>query len=331
MNNLLRKLRLLCLVLVAPLAIGALPASDSFVAGSDQALTTYSASWTYAAGAWQVSAADGAVGPNSSDNEVGAFWNADSFSANQKSTVIIGRIAAGASVGPGVRMSSGNYYGAYSDTSDSYLFKVVSGTWTQLDIDTAWSASDSVELSVVGTTLTVKVNGTTTMTATDSSLSSGAAGITGYGNSWSLANISSWTGDSISGSAATLSSPTPSGTLGTSTTATIGTTTDQSSGTLYAVVDSAANLSGVTATQIKAGQKASGTSALASCNASVSTSTPSCGVTGLTAGTAYSYAEVQNNTNGDSNIVTGTFTTASGGGGGAAVPVFFYHYRTMKQ
>lgn len=112
-------------------------------------------------------------------------------------------------------------------------------------------------------------------------------------------------------SAATLSSPTPSGTLGTQTTATIGATTDQTSGTFYAVVDSAANLSGVTATQIKAGQKASGSAALAANSAAVSTTTPSAGVTGLTAGTLYSYAAVQNNSNGDSNVVTGTFTTAA--------------------
>lgn len=110
---------------------------------------------------------------------------------------------------------------------------------------------------------------------------------------------------------ATLSAATPSGTLGTTTTATIGATTNQTSGTFYAVTDSSGNLSGVTAAQIKAGQKASGAAALASCNVAVSTTTPSCGVTGLTAATAYAYAAVQNNTNGDSNVVTGTFTTAA--------------------
>ena len=107
---------------------------------------------------------------------------------------------------------------------------------------------------------------------------------------------------------ATLSLPTPSGTLTSETTATVGATTDQASGTFYAVVDSAANLSGVTAAQIKAGQKAAGTAALAAGNASVTTTTPSVSVTGLTAGTAYSYAVVQNNGT-DSNVATGTFTT----------------------
>lgn len=107
---------------------------------------------------------------------------------------------------------------------------------------------------------------------------------------------------------ATLSAPTA--TSVTATTATLGATTDQTSGTLYAVVDTAANLSGVTATEIKAGQKAGGAAALASANSAVSTTTPSAGVTGLSPYTIYSYAMVQNNANGDSNVVTGTFTTA---------------------
>lgn len=121
---------------------------------------------------------------------------------------------------------------------------------------------------------------------------------------FSVAVILSETG--AGGSPATLSAPTAS--AGT-TTATIGATTDQASGTLYVVVDTAANLSGVTATQIKAGQKASGSAALASGNDTVSTTTPSVGVTGLSQYTIYAYAAVQNNTNGDSNIVTGDFVT----------------------
>lgn len=114
-----------------------------------------------------------------------------------------------------------------------------------------------------------------------------------------------------SATAPTLSAATPSGTLGTSTTATLGATTDTSSGTFYGVVGTGSQLTGVTETQIKAGQQASGSAAIAACNASVSTTSPSCGVTGLTAATAYTYAAVQNSTGGDSNIVTGTFTTAA--------------------
>jgi hypothetical protein len=113
------------------------------------------------------------------------------------------------------------------------------------------------------------------------------------------------------GSAATLSSPTPSGTLGTQTTATVGATTDQNTGTFFAVVGTGSQLTGVTATQIKAGQQASGAAALAAGSSAVSTTSPSVGLTGLVAGTTYTYAAIQNNANGDTNIVTGSFTTAA--------------------
>lgn len=103
----------------------------------------------------------------------------------------------------------------------------------------------------------------------------------------------------------------PSATPG-NTDVTIGATTDQTSGTFYVVVDTAANLSGVTATQIKAGQKASGSAALASGNAAVTDTSPDVGVTGLAVETLYSFAAIQNNSNGDSNVVTGTFTTTNG-------------------
>lgn len=134
---------------------------------------------------------------------------------------------------------------------------------------------------------------------------------------------SSWTGGASAGlslmlvalrpagpTTPTLSGPTPNGTIGTDTTATIGATTDQASGTLYAVVDTAANLSGVTATEIKAGQKAGGSAAFASGSASVTDTSPDVAITGLAQTTQYAYALVQNNTNGDSNVVTGTLTTS---------------------
>ena len=123
---------------------------------------------------------------------------------------------------------------------------------------------------------------------------------------FAVAVILSETG--AAGSAATLSAPTASNV--TPNGATIGATTNQASGTLYTVVDSVANLSGVTASQIKAGQKASGSAALVAGSVAVSTTSPSLALAGLAPLTTYGYASVQNNANGDSNVVTGTFTTA---------------------
>lgn len=134
----------------------------------------------------------------------------------------------------------------------------------------------------------------------------------------SLSSTSAYSSIAIRGSTAaviapTISSAAPSGTLGTSTTATVGATTNQNTGTLYAVIaSSSASLSGITATQIKAGQLASGSAAPFSGNAAVSTTSPSVGITGLTGNTTYYYAIVQNNSNGDSNVInTGSFTTAN--------------------
>lgn len=110
-------------------------------------------------------------------------------------------------------------------------------------------------------------------------------------------------------SAPTLSAATPSGTIGTPNSATLGCTTDQTSGTLYGVVDVAANITGVSAAQVKAGQNNAGAAPVASGNSTVSTTGPSVSVTGLAANTLYSYALVQNNGS-DSNVITGTFTTA---------------------
>src|SRR3990172_3212696 len=112
-----------------------------------------------------------------------------------------------------------------------------------------------------------------------------------------------------SGAAPTLSSPTPSGTLGTQTTATIGCTTDISSGTLYGVVDTD-SLSGITGAQVKAGTDASDGAVIWDGSGAVSSTTPSLGAAGLTANTTYNYDLVQNY-GGGSNVVTGSFTTAA--------------------
>lgn len=115
------------------------------------------------------------------------------------------------------------------------------------------------------------------------------------------------------GTLATISSATPSGAIGTQTTATVGATTDTVSGTFYYVLSATqGHITGVTAAQIKAGNNSSGTAAQKSGSSSVISSTPSVSVTGLTANTTYYYAVVQNTTAGDSNVISsGVFSTAA--------------------
>jgi hypothetical protein len=108
----------------------------------------------------------------------------------------------------------------------------------------------------------------------------------------------------------TLSSPTPSGIIATATDATIGATTDVASGTAYCVLDST-SLAGVTNAQVLAGNDASNNPTDFDFSASVGSTTISIPATGLTAETLYYYAVAQS---GDSNVVTGSFTTGAATG-----------------
>src|SRR5690606_22405318 len=100
--------------------------------------------------------------------------------------------------------------------------------------------------------------------------------------------ISAWGADAGGGaSPPTLSSATPSGTLGTATTATVGATSTSSTGDFYAVLSTSNNVSGASCTQIKAGNHSGGSAAAFADDAAVSTTSPSVGFTGLTGSTLY--------------------------------------------
>lgn len=105
--------------------------------------------------------------------------------------------------------------------------------------------------------------------------------------------------------------PTSGSTLSTSSTATVGATTDKGDGTMYSVVTTS-SLTGVTGPQVAAGQNAAGsTSGVANANVAITATgaatTPQ--YTGLSANTSYNYAVVHNAAGGYSNVIVGTFTT----------------------
>lgn len=175
----------------------ALPAIDDFSGSNGQALTTYSANWTYSIGAFIINSAFGTVAADVVSQECGAYWNADSFANDQYSEAVIDSVNNGDSyIGVGVRMSAGgNYYGAYSNNVGSTLFKLVDGSYTELDTGPLFEASDVVRLEVIGTSLKVYLNDEEIMSATDSTHSSGAAGIIGYSNQGN--DITSWEGGDL--------------------------------------------------------------------------------------------------------------------------------------
>ena len=112
-----------------------------------------------------------------------------------------------------------------------------------------------------------------------------------------------------------LTSPTPSGTLGTRTSATLGATTDSASGTLYAVASTVAadidNLLTTDSTLVSTGKVAGGGNAPFSASNAISSTSPTVALSGLSGSTTYYYALVQSNTAGYSSVIKGSFTTAA--------------------
>lgn len=101
------------------------------------------------------------VGSNDQFAQVGVMAASDSFH------VIVGS----------ARGSSGSFYGARYKAGNWELFKCVSGSFTQLGSSAAaLTAGDVAKLQAVGTAVTLFVNGVSTLTATDSSVTSGETG-----------------------------------------------------------------------------------------------------------------------------------------------------------
>lgn len=110
---------------------------------------------------------------------------------------------------------------------------------------------------------------------------------------------------------ATLSAATPSGSQGVTSSVSVGATTNTVAGTGYYVADTA-SLTGITASDIRNGKRPGGSvNATKSGSAAVATTALAAIIAGLTAGT-WTVCWLQNNNsgaaNGDSNIVSATFT-----------------------
>lgn len=275
----------------------ALPASDAFTGTNGTALTTYSAAWTLNSGNFDIQS--NALCANAADTECGAHRNDETFDADQYSEAVIGALAGTVSwVGVAVRCAtdgSENYYGFYGAGSASQVFKVVSGTWTQIGSDfPAFSPGDVVRLEVEGTTLRAYIDGVQQGSdLTDSALSAGAAGVCGYSDA-TTSSLASWEGGNLgAGDVTAPSLSSASATATGATTASGSVSTDEGNGTLYWVVTTSSTAP--SAAQVQAGQDATGAAAVDSGSQAVSgtgTQNVSGGFTGLTAETTY-YAHFQ--------------------------------------
>jgi len=162
----------------------ALPATDVFTAANGTALQTYSASWTINNGAFDIQSNQ--AHPNHAVNNSLAHWNADTFSDNQYAQITV--TGAGLTVGVGVRMAASaatGYVFLIEDSSRMSINRWLAGTSVRIgtQINTPIPAVGQVlRLEVTGHTLIGKVNGVTRVTASDSQIGSGWAGIIGVLN-----------------------------------------------------------------------------------------------------------------------------------------------------
>lgn len=215
--------------------------------------------------------------------------------------------------------TSGNGYAAVCNSAISLSLIRISAL-AQADVlgsgNPAASAGDVIELRLNQTThlLEVYKNGSTlSISATDSTVTANLKpGFMAIADNTGNATIKSFALDG-SATSAVISGPTPSGTLATSTTAIIGATTDQNTGTLYCTLSTnQSKITGSTAPQVIAAQGSDGVGLSVNSNSSISSTSPTISITGLTANTTYYYAIAQDNANGNSNVLTtGSFTTAA--------------------
>lgn len=183
----------------------ALPATDNFNGGTQgEQLTTYSASWTLCNGDWDIQpAAADVLAPDDPGFNL-AGWNADSFDDDQYAEATVDALASDIWIGLAVRCDvstpEDDGYCWNSSTAYSWLGKLIDGVETQLGNDGgAWGAAEVCRLEASGTTLTPMIDGSEEDppgAQTDASLASGAAGVSGYGDS-SLAQIDDWEGGNL--------------------------------------------------------------------------------------------------------------------------------------
>ncbi len=191
-------LSLAFLVALLVVVTAAIPSSDNFNRANENPI---GGNWTNeSSDTMQI--ASNVVWPAAGANLAMAYWNADSYNANQFSQATIGGAALGSNyAGVAVRMAAGALTAyIYGDVVGTYkIQKIVAGTTTDIQTCSGTpTASDVLKLSVSGTSLTGTVNGGSTCNGTDSSIASGQPGIWGY-SSLGNSTVDDWSADNVSG------------------------------------------------------------------------------------------------------------------------------------
>ena len=161
------------------------------------------ASWDVMTGETAMKILGNACYPSSVTSDATESYNAVAFANDQYSQVLVASIGAdgiGAGVGIGLRMATGarTYYRVVACLSGSEIAKQVAGTYTQLGTNaTAWVIGDTLYVSVSGTTIQVKRNGSNLFSATDSAIASGRAGVSHSSNTTADSKVDDWDGGDL--------------------------------------------------------------------------------------------------------------------------------------
>lgn len=179
----------------------ALPATDAFTRADST--SSLGANWTAIVGTYGVNA--NRAYPNTSGNESALYWNADAFGNDQYAQATLTTLAGGAWAGVLVRGTAGtNYYAYYTDGGSGYFLKYAGGAYTEYVADSqAWSVNDVVRIEAEGTAIRVKRNGSVLHSTTDSGLTSGSAGVAGFGGYTVGSSLDNWEGGDLGAAAAT--------------------------------------------------------------------------------------------------------------------------------
>lgn len=160
--------------------------SDSFSGTWQQAL---GANWTVVAGTWEYSYGGGEVGQITT----GTTWFGARYTGAALDTADYAALVNCRSMdepirlGPGARMQSGSLSGYAAVLRGGFaglLVRLDSGVATTLATFDAVQAVDTqydVELTVIGSALTARVDGVVRATATDSTYATGVPGLVAYG------------------------------------------------------------------------------------------------------------------------------------------------------
>jgi hypothetical protein len=228
----------------------ALPIQKDFTAANSTALTAYDSGFQNNSGALAINT--NAVYPNVSSTESGVRWNGDAFNADQYSQATLVAKPASNSffIGVGCRHAAAgtaSYYLYYTANTETWFGKMVGGSFTAFGaVMGGRTVGEVLRIEAEGTTIRCKVDGAQQRAQTDSSLASGAAGLTGYEQSTTL-RLDDWEAGNLGGTnatltaalatatalspAATISAPTATQYARPASTVGAGTWTDQAGGT----------------------------------------------------------------------------------------------------